>query len=59
LVPNSSDLGLLLASRYPLVVDLSTDRLVEELGGTEPLSKTRSEDIRALRAWAKERAVPA
>jgi hypothetical protein len=58
-VPNSSDLGLLLASRYPLVVDLSTDRLVEKLGRTEPLSKTRSEDIRALRAWAKERAVPA
>jgi hypothetical protein len=58
-VPNSSDLGLLLASRYPLVVDLSTDRLVEELGRTEPLSKTRSEDIWALRAWAKERAVPA
>ena len=42
-----------------LVVDLSTDRLVEELGRTEPLSKTRSEDIWALRAWAKERAVPA
>jgi len=48
-----------LYSCYADGVDLSTDRLVEELGRTEPLSKTRAEDIEALRAWAKERAVPA
>jgi hypothetical protein len=47
-VPNTSDL-----------VDLSTGRLVEELGRSEPVSKTRDEDIGAFRAWAKERAVPA
>jgi SpoVK/Ycf46/Vps4 family AAA+-type ATPase len=48
-----------LYSCYADGVDLSTDRLVAELGRTEPLSKTRAEDIQALRAWAKERAVPA
>ena len=47
-VPNTPDL-----------LGFSTGRLVEELGRTEPLSKTRAEDIGALRAWAKGRAVPA
>lgn len=38
---------------------LSTEILVAELRGTRPLSVTRQEDIAALRAWARDRAVPA
>jgi len=38
---------------------LSTDILVAEIKGTEPLSATRAEDIQAIRDWAKSRAVPA
>lgn len=38
---------------------LSTDVLVAELRGTQPLSVTRAEEIQALREWARERAVPA
>jgi SpoVK/Ycf46/Vps4 family AAA+-type ATPase len=38
---------------------LSTDILVEECRGTRPLSITRQEDIARLRAWARDRAVPA
>ena len=38
--------------------DLSTDGIVTELGATEPLSRTRGEDIARLRAWAVGRAVP-
>jgi ATP-dependent 26S proteasome regulatory subunit len=38
---------------------LSTDILVGEIRGTQPLSITRAEDIQAIRAWAKTRAVPA
>jgi AAA+ superfamily predicted ATPase len=38
---------------------LSTEILVGELRGTEPLSVTRAEEIQALRDWAKARAVPA
>ncbi len=33
--------------------------LVAEAGATVPLSVSRSEDVAALRAWARERAVPA
>ena len=33
--------------------------LIEEAGKTRPLSVTRSEEIAALRAWARERTVPA
>jgi SpoVK/Ycf46/Vps4 family AAA+-type ATPase len=38
---------------------LSTAILLEELRSTRPLSVTRAEDINALRAWARERAVSA
>lgn len=38
---------------------LSTDVLLGELRATQPLSVTRAEDIAALRAWARDRAVPA
>jgi SpoVK/Ycf46/Vps4 family AAA+-type ATPase len=39
--------------------DIDTPSLVEALKSTVPLSITRAEEIRALRAWARERAVPA
>ena len=38
---------------------LTTDILVAEIRGTQPLSVTRAEDIQAIRDWAKTRAVPA
>ena len=38
---------------------LSTDDLLTALKTTVPLSTTRAEEIQTLRAWAKERAVPA
>ncbi len=38
---------------------LSTEILLDELAATRPLAVTRSEDISAQRAWARERAVPA
>jgi ATP-dependent 26S proteasome regulatory subunit len=38
---------------------LSTDILLGEIRGTQPLSVTRAEDIQAIRDWAKTRAVPA
>jgi AAA+ superfamily predicted ATPase len=38
---------------------LSTDILLAEVHNTQPLSVTRTEDIQAIRAWAKDRAVPA
>jgi SpoVK/Ycf46/Vps4 family AAA+-type ATPase len=38
---------------------LSTEILVAEIRGTQPLSVTRAEDIQAIRDWAKARAVPA
>jgi ATP-dependent 26S proteasome regulatory subunit len=39
--------------------NLQTQGLLDALKATVPLSTTRSEEIQALRAWAKERAVPA
>jgi hypothetical protein len=39
--------------------DLTTDLLADEIGSTRPLSVTRREAVEALRAWARERAVPA
>jgi len=39
--------------------DLTTQHLLDALTQTVPLSTTRAEEIQALRAWAKERAVPA
>jgi ATP-dependent 26S proteasome regulatory subunit len=38
---------------------LTTDILLGEIRGTQPLSVTRAEDIQAIRDWAKTRAVPA
>jgi hypothetical protein len=38
---------------------LSTEILLGELRGTQPLSVTRAEDVQAIRDWAKTRAVPA
>ena len=38
---------------------LTTELLEEEIRGTRPLSVTRREEVDALRAWARERAVPA
>jgi ATP-dependent 26S proteasome regulatory subunit len=37
---------------------LDTDHLLAELGATVPLSRSRAEDVSALRAWAKDRFVP-
>ncbi len=39
--------------------NLSTQGLLDALKATVPLSTTRSEEIQALRAWAKLRAMPA
>lgn len=38
---------------------LTTQHLLDAVRTTVPLSKTRAEEIEALRAWARERAVPA
>ena len=38
---------------------LSTELVLDECGHTKPLSKTRAEYIRSLRAWAAERTVSA
>lgn len=38
---------------------LTTEDLVQAARSTVPLSATRAEEIQALRAWAKQRAVPA
>jgi AAA+ superfamily predicted ATPase len=38
---------------------LSTEILVAELKSTQPLSVTRSEEVAAIRQWARTRAVPA
>ena len=38
---------------------LTTDILLGELQGTQPLSVTRAEEVTAIRDWAKSRAVPA
>ena len=38
--------------------DLTTEQILEELRATVPLSRTRAEDVAALRAWAAHRAVP-
>ena len=39
--------------------ELSTEILLDELKATRPLSVTRREEIDALRAWARQRAVMA
>ncbi len=48
-----------LYSAFAAGTDIDTPTLLDELRGTRPLSITRGEDVAALRAWARERAVPA
>jgi SpoVK/Ycf46/Vps4 family AAA+-type ATPase len=48
-----------LYSAFAQKQQLSTDILIAEIRGTQPLSVTRAEDIQAIREWAKTRAVPA
>jgi hypothetical protein len=48
-----------LYTAFSAKAQLSTDILLAEIHGTEPLSVTRAEDIQELRAWAKSRAVAA
>jgi ATP-dependent 26S proteasome regulatory subunit len=38
---------------------LSTEVLLTELNATQPLSRTRAEDVQSIREWAKTRAAPA
>jgi SpoVK/Ycf46/Vps4 family AAA+-type ATPase len=37
---------------------LTTQQILDELEATQPLSRTRAEDVAALRTWAAGRAVP-
>jgi SpoVK/Ycf46/Vps4 family AAA+-type ATPase len=48
-----------LYTAFALKQQLTTDILLGEISGTQPLSVTRAEDIQAIRDWAKTRAVPA
>lgn len=48
-----------LYSAFAAKQQLSTEVLLAELSATQPLSVTRSEDIAAIREWARTRAVPA
>jgi SpoVK/Ycf46/Vps4 family AAA+-type ATPase len=48
-----------LYTAFSAKAQLSTDILLAEIHGTQPLSVTRAEDIRGVREWAKSRAVPA
>ena len=48
-----------LYAAYSKKQPLATGNLLDALAATVPLSTTRAEDIATLRAWAKERAVPA
>jgi SpoVK/Ycf46/Vps4 family AAA+-type ATPase len=38
---------------------LTTEILLSEVRGTQPLSVTRAEDVQSIREWARTRAVPA
>jgi SpoVK/Ycf46/Vps4 family AAA+-type ATPase len=44
---------------YSQKAEVTTEHLLNALGATVPLSTTRAEEIEALRAWARDRAVPA
>jgi hypothetical protein len=48
-----------LYTAFSAKAQLSTDILLAEIHGTQPLSVTRAEDIQGVRAWAKSRAVAA
>lgn len=56
-IEQAIDAGLYTA--FSAKAQLSTDILLAEIRGTQPLSITRAEDIQAAREWAKSRAVPA
>jgi len=54
--------GAIVAALYRAFADrseLSTDTILWEAGATTPLSRTRAEEIAALRSWAAGRATPA
>ena len=54
--------GAIVAALYRAFADrseLSTDAIVREAGATTLLSRTRAEEIAALRSWAAGRATPA
>ena len=44
---------------FGTTADISTEQILQEIEGTVPLSRTRAEDIRKLRAWAQGRTIPA
>ncbi len=48
-----------LYTAFSAKTQLSTDIVLAEIRGTQPLSVTRAEDVQALREWAKSRAVAA
>jgi SpoVK/Ycf46/Vps4 family AAA+-type ATPase len=48
-----------LYAAFPERAPLTTEILLAEIAATKPLSVTRREDVDALRAWVKGRAVPA
>jgi SpoVK/Ycf46/Vps4 family AAA+-type ATPase len=48
-----------LYTAFGLKQQLSTEILLGEIRGTQPLSVTRAEDVREIREWAKNRAVGA
>ena len=37
---------------------LTTQQILDELGATQPLARTRAENVTALRKWAAGRTVP-
>jgi AAA+ superfamily predicted ATPase len=54
--------GAIVAAMYRAYADareLTTDDVATELAATVPLSRTRAEDVSALRSWGEGRAVPA
>jgi SpoVK/Ycf46/Vps4 family AAA+-type ATPase len=54
--------GAVVAALYRAYADgqeLTTEGILTEVRSTAPLSRTRAEEVTALRAWARGRAVPA
>ena len=54
--------GVVVAGLYSAFAtggELALSTLLDEVGRTRPLSVMRSEEITALRAWARERTIPA
>jgi hypothetical protein len=48
-----------LYTAFSPIQPLTTEILLAEIHGTQPLSVTRAEEVQAIRNWAKSRAVPA